>query len=329
MELKEMSYKEALRLALNEEMKADEAVVVIGEDIGNYGGACGITLGLLEEFGEERVLDTPKSESAIVGCGIGAALTGLRPICEMSSTNQAAMALGEIINGAAKAHYLSGGSAQVPMVICIPVGMGKAMPQNSQSLESLFAMVPGLKVVAPSTPAQAKGLLKAAVQDDNPVVVLVSRDLMDMKGPVPVTPDYYLPLEQSYVERAGSDLTVVSWGTPLVSVIEAAEHVGNEDISVEVINPMTLHPMDLGPVYDSVKKTGRLLIVHEGSKTGGIGSEIAASVVESDCFEYLEMPIARLGGLDVPIPYNRSLESVIAPQNEDIIQSIYDLLGLN
>lgn len=329
MDVKELTYKEALRQALKEEMTTDESVILLGEDIGEYGGACGITLGLIEEFGKERVMDTPASESAIVGCGIGAAMAGMRPVCELASMDQAAMAFGELLNGASRSFYLSGGTVKVPMVIMIPSGFGKGVSQNGQSLESIFAQIPGLKVIAPSTPAQAKGMLKAAIRDDNPVILLENRSLMNMKGPVPETDSYILRLGKSYIEREGKDLTLVSWGASLVNAIEAADYLADENIDVAVINPMTLRPMFMDQIFDSVKETGRLLIVHDGNKTGGIGAEISARVAEGDCFDYLEAPIARLGGLDVPIPYNRNLESVITPQKEDIIQVVYSVLGLN
>ncbi|WP_281672095.1 alpha-ketoacid dehydrogenase subunit beta [Pseudoramibacter alactolyticus] len=323
MELKEMTYKEALKLALKEMMTADGDVVIFGEDVRQGGG---VTLGLVQEFGEARVMDTPASESAMVGCAVGAAMTGLIPVVALRSMDQAALALGEIIGAAARIAYTSGGQYHVPLTLLIPTGLGDGVRQAGQTLEGLFAQIPGLKIVAASTPAQAKGLLKSAIADPNPVVFLMNQDLMALKSQVPANADYTLPLETAYVEHPGDDMTIVTWGASLVTVLKAMAE--RDDVSAEVINPMTLAPMDIGAVLASVKQTGHLLIVHEGSKTGGIGAEIAASVIESDTFDYLEAPIVRLCGLDTPMPYNRRLQDVVAPQKEDVLQAIDDLLDL-
>lgn len=324
MQIKEMTYKEALRLALSEELSADENVVVLGEDVVATGGACGVTLGLAETFGKDRVINMPASEQAMVGTAVGAALTGLRPVVELRSMDQATLALGQIVAGA-RTHYQSGGSLTVPMVVLIPTGFGTGNTQDSQTLEGMAAQIPGLKVVEPTTPAQAKGLLKAAVRDDNPVLFLMNRDLMGLKSQAPVDDTYILPLEQSYVEHTGRDVTIVSWGASLVASLEAAQKLLAEDIDVEVINPMTLYPFDISAVGESVQKTGRLLIVSEGLKTG-VAAEISASIAESDYFDYLEAPISRLCGLETPLPYNKELQAVTVPQVGDVVQAVYDLL---
>lgn len=330
METKELTYKEALRLALEEEMIRDDSVILLGENIGSFGGASGVTLGLLEKFGPDRVLDTPTSESAIIGCAAGAAMTGMRPVVEMSTMDQASMTIGEIINVLSRSHYLSDGTLSLPSVIMLPSCVTSSGIQNGQTLSALFAAVPGLVIVEPSTPAEAKGLLKASIRNDNPVIFIQNLDLIDMKGVVPVDENYLLPLGNSYVEKSGQDVTIVSWGSSLVETIEAAADLKtNDDIDVEVVNPMTLNPMGMEPIYKSIKKTGHLIIVHDGNKTGGIGAEIAAKVMENDCFNYLESQLIRVSGLDVPVPYSDSLSSMILPQKEDIINAVYAVLDID
>ena len=324
MEIKELSFKEAMRQALQEEMKADQSIVVMGQDVRENGGSCGITLGL----DEDRMLDTPSSEQAVIGAAAGAAMTGLRPIVELASMDQALTAFGELVHTAARPFYWSKGKVNVPMTVIVPVGGGEH-PQNGQTLESLFAHIPGLKVVEPSNAAQGKGLLKAAIRDDNPVVFLINRDLLGYKTQVPIEDEYVLPLGKSYTERKGGSVTVVSWGAALVSVLEASVILDHDGYNIEVINPMTLAPMDMDTIYKSDKNTGHLLIVHDENKTGGLGAEISASVAESECFDYLEAPIFRLCGLDVPMPYNKGLEDVVTPKAEDVVQSVYDLLGVD
>lgn len=328
MKCQEMSYREALRLALSEEMRRDENVVLIGEDIGLYGGSFKVTFGMIEEFGERRIMDTPISESCIIGCSVGAAMTGLRPVCEMMFSDFIAYGMDSLANQAAKMRYMFGGKAKVPMVVRLPGGCGTgAAAQHSQSLEAWACHVPGLKVVTASTPAQAKGLLKAAIRDNNPVCFYEHKLLYNMKGPVPENEDYIIELGKSYVEREGKDITIVSWGRMLVECIKAAERLAEEGIEAEVINPMTLYPMDMEPIDASVKKTGRLLVVHEAAKTGGLGGEIVSRVVESDCFNYLKAAPIRLGGLDVPIPHNKYLEQAVVPQLEDIEDAVSVLMA--
>lgn len=329
MELKMMSYREALRLALTEEMLRDENVVLLGEDIGLFGGSFKVTFGMIEQFGEERIKDTPISESAIVGCAAGAALTGLRPVVEIMFSDFITFGMDSLVNQAAKMRYMYGGKAKVPMVVRLAGGCGTgASAQHSQSLEAWTCHIPGLKVVTASTPAQAKGLLKAAIRDNNPVCFYEHKLLYQEKGPVPTDEDYIIELGKSYVEREGKDVTVVSWGRCLTDVLHVAQAMSEDDIELEVINPMTLYPMDMGPIFDSVKKTGHLLVVHEAVKTGGVGGEIVAKVVESECFDYLSAPPIRLGGLDVPIPHSRLLEQVVVPQPEDIADAVYALMGV-
>lgn len=326
MEIKEMTYREAVRLAMTEEMRRDSDVIFLGEDIGVYGGGFGVSAGMIDEFGEERVMDTPISESVIVGAAAGAAATGLRPICEMMFMDFISFGMDSLVNQAAKLRYMFGGEVSVPMVVRLPSGSGTgAAAQHCQSLEAWLCHVPGLKVVTASTPAQAKGLLKAAIRDNNPVCFIEHKLLYKMKGAVPLSDDYIIPLEKSYVEREGQDVTIVAWGTLLIKAMEAAEKLAEEGIEVEIVNPMTLYPMDMEPIEASVKKTGRLIIAHEAARTGGVGAEIAAKISEGECFDYLDAPIIRLGGLDVPIPYNRHLEAAVVPQVEDIIDAVYQM----
>ncbi|NTW72351.1 MAG: alpha-ketoacid dehydrogenase subunit beta [Eubacteriaceae bacterium] len=328
MEMKEMTYKDAIKLAMSEEMRKDENIIFIGEDIGLYGGAFGVSVGMFEEFGEERVRDTPISEAVIAGAAAGAAATGLRPICEMMFGDFITIAMDNLVNQAAKMRYMFGGKAKVPMTMRLPFGSGTgAAAQHTQSLEAWLCHVPGLKVVSASTPAEAKGLLKAAIRDDNPVCFIEHKLLYKMKGEVPVDDEYIVPLGVSDVKREGTDVTIVSYGTMLYRVLEAAEAVAKEGISVEVIDPRTLYPMDTATIIESVKKTGRAIVVHEACKTGGLGGEIAAAISESEAFDFLDAPVLRLGGLDTPIPYNRNLEAAAIPTVDKIKDAIYKVMN--
>lgn len=328
MEMKEMTYKDAIRLGMSEEMRRDENVIFFGEDVGLYGGAFGVSVGMLEEFGEERVRDTPISEAVIVGAAAGSAATGLRPITEMMFMDFITIGMDALVNQAAKMRYMFGGKAKVPMVLRLPSGSGTgAAAQHTQSLEAWLCHVPGLKVVTPSTPAEAKGLIKAAIRDDNPVCFVEHKLLYKIKGEVPVDEDYIVPLGKSYVKREGRDVTIVSWGTTLQKVLDAAAEVEKEGISVEVIDPVTLYPMDIDTIIESVKKTGRAIVVHEACKTGGLGGEIAARIAESEAFDYLDAPVMRLGGLDVPTPYNRNLEAAVVPKKDEIKEAIYKVMN--
>src|SRR3972149_6065708 len=283
-------------------MKRDEAVFLLGEDIGKYGGAFKVTQGLLKEFGPERVIDTPISESAIVGAAIGAALMGLRPVAEMQFADFITCAFDQIVNFAAKSYYRWG--AKVPLVIRGPSGGGvRGGPYHSQNPEAWFFHVPGLKVVAPSTPSDAKGLIKAAIRDDNPDIYFEHKYLYRrIKEEVPED-DFIVPLGKGDIKRPGKDITVVTYGSMVQASLSAAEKLSGDGVEVEVIDLRTLLPLDMELVLSSVKKTGRLLVVHEDSKTGGIGGEIAAVIAE-EAFEYLDAPIKRLASLDRPVPYS-------------------------
>lgn len=319
MTMREITYVEAVREALRQAMTADERVFLIGEDIGVYGGAFGATAGLMEGFGEGRVIDTPISEAGIAGACVGAALAGMRPVGEIQFMDFVTLSMEQLVLQAAKIRFMFGGKARVPMVLRMPGGSGTgAAAQHSESLENWFVHVPGLKVVMPSTPYDVKGLLIAAIQDDNPVIFVEHKLLYKTKGPVPEEM-YSLPLGQSNVARQGEDLTLVATSVMVNRSLEAAATLAEEGIQVEVIDPRTLSPLDEAPIVESVKKTGRALVVHEAVKTGGFGGEIVSRIVESEAFDYLEAPIRRLAGLDIPIPYNRTLEHHAVPQVDAIV----------
>ena len=319
LETTEMTYAEAVRAALAEELRRDPNVFLMGEDIGIYGGAFAVTRGLLDEFGERRVRDTPISEMAIAGAAIGAALTGMRPVAEIQFSDFMALTMDQLVNQGAKIRYMFGGKARVPMVIRAPLGSGTgAAAQHSQSLEAWFAHVPGLKVVLPSTPADVKGLLVSAIRDDNPVVFLEHKLLYKIKGPVPVGA-YSIPLGVADVKRTGTDLTIIALSIMVPRALAAAERLAQEGIEVEVIDPRTLRPLDDAPLIASVKKTGRVLIVHEAVQTGGFGGELAARIAGGESFYYLDAPVRRLGGAETPIPYNPTLERAAVPQEDDIV----------
>jgi acetoin:2,6-dichlorophenolindophenol oxidoreductase subunit beta len=323
--MRELSYLEAIREALQQEMRRDERVFVIGEDVGVYGGAFGVTMGLVQEFGEERVIDTPISELGIAGAITGAALTGMRPVGEIMFMDFMTLATEQLVNQAAKIRFMFGGAASVPFVLRAPAGSGTgAAAQHSQSLENWFVHVPGLKVVMPSTPYDAKGLLIASIRDDNPVIFVEHKLLYKSKGPVPEEP-YEVPLSRSEVKRPGRDLTILATSIMVKRSLEAAEQLAREGIEAEVVDPRTLKPLDPEPLVRSASKTGRVLIVHEACKTGGYGGELAAVIAESEAFDYLDAPIMRLAGRDMPIPYNRTLEYHTVPQVENIVAAARQL----
>ena len=323
--MRELSYLEAIREALQQEMRRDPRVFVIGEDVGVYGGAFGVTRGLVEEFGEQRVIDTPISELGIAGAITGAALTGMRPVGEIMFMDFTTLATEQLVNQAAKIRFMFGGTATVPFVLRCPAGSGTgAAAQHSQSLENWFVHVPGLKVVMPSTPYDAKGLLLASIRDDNPVIFVEQKLLYKTRGPVPEE-DYTVPLGKADIKRAGRDLTIVATGVMVARALEAAEQLAREGIEVEVADPRTLKPLDAAPIIQSVSKTGRVLIVHEAARTGGYGGELAAIIAESEAFDYLDAPIVRLAGRDMPIPYNRTLEYHTVPQVENIVEAARQL----
>lgn len=324
--MRELRYVEAIREALRQEMRRDPRVFLMGEDIGVYGGAFGVTDGLLEEFGPERVIETPISELAIAGAAVGAALLGMRPVIEIMFMDFITLAMEQIVNQAAKVHFMFGGAASVPIVIRTPAGAGTgAAAQHSQSLEAWFVHVPGLKVVMPSTPYDAKGLLISAIRDENPVIFIEHKLLYRTKGPVPEE-EYTIPLGVADVKREGRDVTVIATSLMVVRALAAAEKLAQEGIEVEVIDPRTLKPLDVETLVKSAKKTGRVLIVHEAPLTCGFGAELVARIVESEAFYYLQAPVKRLAGRDVPIPYNRELERSVIPQEGDIINAIRELI---
>jgi acetoin:2,6-dichlorophenolindophenol oxidoreductase subunit beta len=324
---RELSYAEAVREALRQEMQADERVFMLGEDIGVYGGAFGVTDGLLAEFGPERIRDTPISEAAITGCAIGAAVTGLRPVLEIQFSDFITLAMEQLVLQAAKLRYMFGGKARVPMVVRTPGGSGTgAAAQHSESLEAWFAHVPGLKVVAPSTPADAKGLLISSIRDDNPVIFFEHKLLYRTRGPV-AEEAAAIPLGLADVKREGADATIVATSGMVARALEAADRLAQDGVGVEVIDPRTLRPLDTDTILASVRKTGRVVIVYEAVKTLGIGAEIAARIAESEALYSLQAPIVRLGGQECPIPYNRALERAAVPQQEDIVAAVRQVLA--
>jgi pyruvate/2-oxoglutarate/acetoin dehydrogenase E1 component len=324
--VRQITYLEAVRESIRQAMRNNPDVFLMGEDIGIYGGAFGVTRGMLLEFGPERIRDTPISESALAGSAVGAAMTGMRPIVELQFSDFITIAMDQLVNQGAKIRYMFGGKARVPMVVRTPGGSGTgAAAQHSQSLEAWMAHIPGLKVVQPATPYDAKGLLKAAIDDDNPVIFYEHKLLYKTKGPVPEEP-YAIPLGQADIKREGTDITVIATSIMVHRALEAAETLSREGISVEVLDPRTLVPLDEESIVQSVKKTGRVLIVHEAVKRGGFGGEIAGVIAESEAFDYLDAPIRRLGGAAVPIPYNPVLERAAVPQVEDIVQAVRELV---
>lgn len=323
----EISYREAVNQALREEMMRDEAVFLIGEDIGLHGGAFGVTKGLFGEFGAERVRDTPISENALVGIALGAAMTGMRPVVEIMFADFSTLAFDQIANQAAKARYMFGGQCTVPLVIRMPQGglsWKSAAAQHSQSVEGWYAHIPGLKVVHPSTPYDAKGLLKASIRDDNPVVFLEHKALYGHRGEVP-DQDCLVPLAQADVKRHGQDATVVASGYMTHFALEAAQVLAQEDIHVEVIDPRTLKPLDEETIYRSVRKTNRAVVVQEAPRTVGLAAEWGMLIYEH-CFDWLDAPVERLAAKDVPIPYAESLESEVWPRAEHIADAVRKVL---
>ncbi|PYZ93003.1 alpha-ketoacid dehydrogenase subunit beta [Salipaludibacillus keqinensis] len=325
--MREITYAESVREAMSQVMRADEDVFILGEDIGIYGGAFGVTNGMLDEFGPERVRTTPISEAAITGCAIGAAMTGMRPILELQFSDFITIATDQIVNQAAKLRYMYGGKASVPVVIRTPAGSGAGLAaQHSQSLEAWMAHIPGLKVIQPSTPSDAKGLLKAAIEDNNPVMFYEHKLLYGMKGDV-AEDSYTIPIGVADVKKEGTDLTVVATSIMVHKTLEAAEELGKENIHIEVIDPRTLVPLDEETIIKSVLKTRRALVVTEAVKRGGYGAEIASMIGESEAFDFLDAPVSRLGGVDTPMPYNPTLEKMAVPQVGDIVQKVREMLN--
>ena len=316
-----MRYREALNQALREEMQEDENVFLMGEDIGVFQGAFKVTAGLLEEFGEKRVRDTPISENTIVGAGVGAAMIGLRPVVEIMTVNFSLLALDQIINCAASIRYMFGGQVKVPMVIRMPGGAGHQLgPTHSHNFEALYLHIPGLLVAVPSTAADAKGLLKAAIRDDNPVIFIEHETLYGRRGEVP---DDAEPIRfgQAAIPRAGEDITIVGVSRMVETALKAAETLASEhEVDAEVIDPRTLRPLDLDTILESVRKTNRAIIVEEGWPHGGVGANLAA-LIQEQAFDYLDAPVGRVTGADVPMPYSKPLEQAAFPHEEHVVHA--------
>lgn len=321
-----MSYREALNQAMREEMRRDEKVFLIGEEVGYYQGAFKVSKGFVEEFGPKRVLDTPITEAGFTGLAIGAAMAGLHPIVELMTFNFGILAMDQIVNNAAKIRYMSGGQLSVPIVIRGPGSAAHQLgAQHSQSLETWFAHVPGLKVIVPATPHDAKGLLKSAIRDPNPVIFIEAQLLYGTKGEV-LDGDYTIPIGRAELKREGRDVTVVAYSKMLLLALEAAEELAGQGVDVEVVDPRTLKPLDVETIVKSVKKTGRLVVVEEGWRFAGMGAQIAESVY-SAAFDYLDAPIVRITGEDVPIPYTRSLEDLAIPDRSRIVHAVQALVS--
>ncbi|MFC1981273.1 alpha-ketoacid dehydrogenase subunit beta [Chloroflexota bacterium] len=324
--MRELTYREALGEALKEEMRRDEKVFILGEDIAQWGGFYKVTKGLIDGFGRDRVRDTPMAEAGIVGVAIGAALVGMRPIAEIMYIDWAYIALEQICNQAAKLRYTTAGKVKVPLVIRIAAGGGQAGgAHHSQSLEHLFTHEPGLTVVMPSNPYDAKGLLKSSVRDDNPVIFIEHKMMYNDRGIVPEE-EYLIPLGKAEVKRQGKDITVVAYSRSVNRALQAAEALEKDGIDLEIIDLRTLKPLDEDVILSSVKKTGRVMIVHEACKTGGFGGEIAAIVAEK-AFDFLDAPIRRAAAHDSPLPVNPRLEDYVIPKKEDIMAVAMELMG--
>ena len=320
-----ITYREALNQALKEEMARDDKVFLMGEEVAFYHGAYKVSQGLLEEFGENRVIDTPITEEGFTGVGIGAAMVGLRPVIELMTFNFSILALDQIINHAAKIRYMSGGQFKIPIVIRGPGGAAYQLAaQHSQSLESYFCYCPGLKVVMPATPKDAKGLLKSAIRDDNPVIFIESEILYNTKGEVP-DGEYLMPLGKAEILGEGDDITIISYSKMLLVAEEAVKTLRQDGISVELINLRTLKPLDNELITSSVKKTGRVVIVEEGWKFAGFGAQIADTIY-SQVFDYLDGPIERVASIDVPMPYAANLEKAVLPDKGKVIAATTPLL---
>lgn len=325
MPVRQLQYREALNQALHEEMARDPTVCVLGEDVGRYGGPFQVTRGLFEKYGEKRVRDTPISEEGFSGIAVGAALTGLRPVVEILYIDFSTLAMDQIVNQAAKAHYMFGGKARVPMVVRTQGGGGRGnAAQHSQSLEMWYVHTPGLIVIQPSTPYDAKGLLKSAIRDDNPVVFIEHKLLYNTTGPVP-DEEYLISIGVADVKRPGDDVTIVATSRMVLFALNAAEELAQQGIEAEVIDPRTLKPLDMDTIVRSVEKTGRLVVVNEGHLTGGFTAEVAARV-QREAFDWLDAPIMQVATEDVPLPYNGRLELEAIPNQQDIINAVLEVV---
>ncbi len=326
MTMRELRYVDALNEALHEEMARDPSICVFGEDIGRYGGPFQVTKDLYDRFGEKRVRDTPISEAGFTGIAVGAAMTGLRPVVEILYVDFSTLAMDQIVNQAAKARYMFGGKAQVPMVVRAQGGGGRGnAAQHSQSLEMWYVHIPGLIVIQPATPYDAKGLLKSAIRNDDPVVFLEHKLLYNSTGPVP-DEEYLIPIGVADVKRAGRDVTIVATSRMVLFALNAAEYLANHGIEAEVIDPRTLKPLGMEPIIHSVQKTGRLVVVNEGHLTGGFTAEVAARV-QREAFDWLDAPIMQVATEDVPLPYSGPLELEALPKEQDIIDAVLEVMS--
>ena len=326
-ETKLMALREAVNLAMSEEMRKDENIFLMGEDVGIYGGDFGTSVGMLAEFGEKRVKDTPISEAAIAGAAVGSAITGLRPIVDLTFMDFITIALDAIVNNGAKNNYMFGGGLKTPVTFRVASGSGiGSAAQHSQSLESWLTHIPGIKVVAPGNANDAKGLLKSAIQDNNIVIFMEPKALYGKKEEVTQNPDFYIPLGKGEIKREGTDLTIVTYGRMLERVLKAAEEVAEQGINVEVVDLRTLSPLDTNTIIESVKKAHKAVIVHESVQFGGFGGEVAAQITDSEAFYYLDAPIKRVGALYCPVPFNPTLEAETFPTPAKIEAAVRDVL---
>ncbi|MCL5674539.1 MAG: alpha-ketoacid dehydrogenase subunit beta [Candidatus Omnitrophica bacterium] len=317
--MREITYRQALNEALKEEIERDQTVFLAGEDIAIYGGAYGVTADLWHKYGDDRIKDTPISESAIIGIGIGAAMTGMRPVVEIMYIDFISLGLEQISNQAAKIRYMFGGKSRMPLTIRTEGGAGRSLgAHHSQSLEAWLLHVPGLKVVMPATPYDAKGLLKTSIRDDNPVVFIEHKMLYNTKGPVPEE-EYTIPLGAADVKKEGKDVTIITYSRMLIFSLEAAKILEKEGINAEVIDLRTLSPLDMDTITKSIKKTNKVIIVEEDTKTSGTGAELGMKIME-ECFDHLDAPVKRIAGADVPMPKSSVLEKLAIPQVDDIVR---------
>jgi len=326
--VKTITFRQALNNAMDEELSRDKSVILLGEDIGLNGGVFHVTDGLFQKYGFERVKQTPISESAIIGAAIGSSMLGLRPVAEIMYFDFIATAMDQVINQAAKIRYMSGGQLKIPLVIRTQAGAGRGKgSQHSQYLEALFFHIPGIKIALPSNPYDAKGMLKTAIRDDNPVLFIENAFLYNLKGEVP-DEDYTVPFGQAKIKKKGNDITIVSYSMMVNKCMNVAKDLEQSGISVEVIDLRTIQPLDIDTVIKSVKKTGRLLVAHEAYKKGGVGAEIASQIMEK-AFDYLDASVERLGEKESPIPFAETLEKVVVPGEEDIKKKCEKLMGLS
>lgn len=321
-----MTMREAVSQALWEEMERDEKVFIQGEEVGVWGGTYAVTKGFLDHFGEKRVRDTPISEAAIIGSAIGAAMTGLRPVAELMTINFAFVAMDHIVNEAAKLHYMFGGQFKLPMVIRTTSGGGRQLAAtHSQTPDAIFAHFPGLHVVSPGTPADAKGLLKSAIRSDDPVLFIENATLYQTKGEVPEGEDVLEPLGTSKIQREGDDVTIVAYSKMVQAALQAADILAEDGIEAEVVDLRSLRPLDMGPVIESFKRTNRAVVAEEGWRSYGVGSEVSARIYEL-AFDYVDAPVKRVAQAEVPLPYNADLEQLALPQIEDIVNAAKEVI---